>query len=97
MTDDKKPYGGKYETFAEWVKAEPDKFDDMDCRPGPSESDENYLLAVVPEHPRDIVPRIMETRRRARARAEVRQDGDAERLEGRLKKIAKAKPEKAKR
>jgi hypothetical protein len=62
--DDKTLYGGKYETFAEWVKAEPDKFDGTDCRPGPSDSDEEYLRAVTPEHLQHLVPRIIEARRR---------------------------------
>jgi hypothetical protein len=66
MNGDKKLYGGKYETFAEWVKAEPDKFDDMDCRPGPGDSNEEYLRAVTPDHLRHLVPRIIEARRKQR-------------------------------
>src|SRR5665213_114039 len=48
MTGDKL-YGGKYETFAEWVKAEPDKFDSQDCRPGPSGLDPEYSDSLIPE------------------------------------------------
>jgi hypothetical protein len=69
-TDGKKLYGGKYETFAEWVKAEPDKFDDIDCRPGPSDSDEEYLRAVTPNHLQHLVPRIIEARRQRAEEAE---------------------------
>jgi hypothetical protein len=67
MMSDKKLYGRKYETFAEWVKAEPDKFEeDFDCRPGPADFHEEYLLAVIPDHLRHLVPRIIEARRKRR-------------------------------
>lgn len=83
MEDDAKPdgkklYGGKYETFAEWVKAEPDKFDDMDCRPGPAAVDEDYLARLTPEHMRG---RITVERRRRRAEAVARAGDDEERPE----------------
>ena len=63
MIDEKKLYGGKYETFDEWVNAEPDIFDDMDCRPGPSALDPEYSDSLIPEHMRD---RILKIRRRRR-------------------------------
>ena len=64
MTGDKKLYGGKYETFAESVKAEPDKFDDMDCRPGPAALDPEYSDSLIPEFMRE---RLIEIRRKRRA------------------------------
>jgi hypothetical protein len=57
-------------SFADLVRERPDIFDDMDCRPGPGTWDDDYLLAVVPDHLRDTALRIIEKRKqRAEAAA----------------------------
>jgi hypothetical protein len=63
------PYGG-YDTFADWVAAEPDKFDAMDCRPSPGNWSEEYLVSTVPEHLRKSVRRVIAKRRAPRSPTE---------------------------
>jgi hypothetical protein len=51
----------------------PEVFDDFDCRAGPGDPDEEYLLAVTPKHLRHLVPRIVEMRRKGRAEDAARE------------------------
>lgn len=51
-------------TFERIVSANPDKFDGMDCRPGPSSLDPDYSDSLVPDHMRE---RVMAARRARRA------------------------------
>jgi hypothetical protein len=58
-------------TFDEMVKADPDKFDGMDCRPGPSTLDPEYSDSLIPEHMRE---RVVAARARRRAAKPPRAD-----------------------
>jgi hypothetical protein len=58
-------------TFEEIVSANPDKFDSMDCRPGPSTLDPEYSDSLIPEHMRE---RVMAARLARRAAKPPRAD-----------------------
>jgi hypothetical protein len=53
-------------TFEDMVKADPDKFDGMDCRPGPSTLDPDYSDSLIPEHMRERVLAVRRARRAAK-------------------------------
>ena len=42
-------------TFEEMVKADPDKFDDFDCRPGPSTYPVGSAERIMPRHVREAI------------------------------------------
>jgi hypothetical protein len=60
------PYGG-YDTPQQWFAAEPDLFDAMDCRPGPSRLSEEYSDSLIPEHVRERVMAKRRARRTAKS------------------------------
>ena len=53
-------------TFEEMIKADPDKFDSMDCRPGPSRLHPDYSDSLIPEHMREQIMAIRRAKRAAK-------------------------------
>jgi hypothetical protein len=74
MPDKNKP---SEKSFADLVRERPEIFDDMDCRPGPGDSDEEYLRAILPENLRHLTHQIIEARRK-RHEADAAQEGEAD-------------------